>query len=89
MEDKEHHYFKNPQEWRNWLHVNHNLSTRIYLIFYKFTSEYESMRWEEAVHVELCYGWIDSTVKKLDEERRRQLFTPRNTKSVWSKLNKR
>ncbi len=46
------------------------------------------MRWEEAVQVAICYGWIDSTVKKLDEERRRQLFTPRKDKSVWSRLNK-
>ena len=46
------------------------------------------MRWEEAVKVAICYGWIDSTVKKLDDERRRQLFTPRKDKSVWSKVNK-
>lgn len=46
------------------------------------------MRWEEAVQVAICYGWIDSTVKKLDENRRRQMFTPRKDKSVWSKLNK-
>ncbi|WP_395052542.1 YdeI family protein [Flavobacterium sp.] len=88
MEEKEHHYFKNSQEWRNWLHNNHISSNGVYLIFYKVNSEYESMRWEEAVQVAICYGWIDSTVKKLDDERRRQLFTPRNTKSVWSKLNK-
>ena len=48
----------------------------------------ESMRWEEAVQVAICYGWIDSTVKRLDDERRRQMFTPRKDKSVWSKLNK-
>ena len=46
------------------------------------------MRWEEAVQVAICYGWIDSTVKKIDEHQRRQLFTPRKDKSVWSKLNK-
>lgn len=88
MEEKEHHYFKNPQEWRNWLHDNHHSSKGVYLIFYKVGSEWESMRWEEAVQVAICYGWIDSTVKKLDDERRRQMFTPRKDKSVWSKLNK-
>ncbi len=46
------------------------------------------MRWEEAVQEALCFGWIDSTVKKLDDERRKQYFTPRKPKSVWSKLNK-
>jgi uncharacterized protein YdeI (YjbR/CyaY-like superfamily) len=42
----------------------------------------------EAVQVSICYGWIDSTVKKIDDERRKQSFTPRKDKSVWSKLNK-
>jgi uncharacterized protein YdeI (YjbR/CyaY-like superfamily) len=88
LEEKEHLYFKNDTEWRDWLHENHHSSDGVYLIFYKVSSEEESMRWEEAVQVALCYGWIDSTVKKLDDERRRQLFTPRKDKSVWSKLNK-
>ena len=88
MEDKEHHYFKNASEWRNWLHENHDSSKGIYLIFYKVSSESESMRWEEAVQVAICYGWIDSTVRKIDDERRKQMFTPRKDKSVWSKLNK-
>ncbi|WP_298546309.1 YdeI/OmpD-associated family protein [uncultured Aquimarina sp.] len=81
-------YFKNDTEWRTWLHENHATSDGIYLIFYKVESKEPSMRWEEAVKVALCYGWIDSTVKRLDEERRRQYFCPRKPKSVWSKLNK-
>jgi uncharacterized protein YdeI (YjbR/CyaY-like superfamily) len=88
LEQKEQHYFKNTKDWRNWLHENHATSTGIYLIFYKVSSEFESMRWEEAVQVAICYGWIDSTVKKIDEERRKQVFSPRKDKSVWSKLNK-
>ena len=47
-----------------------------------------SMRWEEAVRVALCYGWIDSTVKSLGNGKRRQYFCPRKPKSVWSKVNK-
>lgn len=88
LEEKELHYFKNAIEWRNWLHENHMNSTGIYLIFYKVDSPFESMRWEEAVQVAICYGWIDSTVKRLDSEKRKQVFTPRKDKSVWSKLNK-
>ena len=88
MEEKEHLYFKNALEWRAWLHHNHSTSSGVYLIFYRVNSTFESMRWEEAVQVAICYGWIDSTVKKLDDERRRQLFVPRKAKSVWSKLNK-
>ena len=88
MEEKELLYFKNDTEWRNWLQDNHHSSKGVYLIFYKVDSGKESMRWEEAVQVAICYGWIDSTVKRLDDERRRQMFTPRKDKSVWSKLNK-
>ena len=69
-------YFKNDTEWRTWLAENYDSFTGIYLILYRVDSAQGSMRWEEAVRVALCYGWIDSTVKKLDDERRRQLFTP-------------
>ena len=82
-------YFKNDSEWRDWLHENHTIHTVVELIFYRVDSEMESMRWEEAVKVAICYGWIDSTVRKLDDERRKQTFTPRKDKSVWSKVNKK
>ncbi|MBN2869115.1 MAG: YdeI/OmpD-associated family protein [Flavobacteriaceae bacterium] len=85
----EEHYFKTDNEWREWLHDNHNSSSGIYLIFFKVDHENESMRWEEAVKVALCYGWIDSTVKSLGNGKRRQRFSPRNPKSVWSALNKK
>lgn len=88
MKDKEHLYFKNAKEWRDWLHQNHHSSKGVYLIFYRVSSEFESMRWEEAVQVAICFGWIDSTVRKMDEDRRKQVFSPRKDKSVWSKLNK-
>lgn len=88
MEEKEQLYFKNPQHWRDWLHENHQKSKGVYLIFYKVSSNIDSLRWEEAVQVAICYGWIDSTVKKIDDQRRKQMFTPRKDKSVWSKLNK-
>lgn len=81
-------YFKNDSEWRTWLHENHKDSEGIYLIFYTVAHENESMRWEEAVRVALCYGWIDSTVKSLGDGKRRQYFCPRKPKSVWSKVNK-
>ena len=82
-------YFKTDKEWREWLHENHSISNGIYLIFFKVDHDNDSMRWEEAVKVALCYGWIDSTVKSLGDGKRRQYFTPRNNKSVWSPLNKK
>ncbi len=87
MQEQPELYFKNRAEWREWLLTNHSLSKGVYLIFYKVSSERESMRWEEAVQEALCFGWIDSTVKKVDDERRKQLFTPRNPKSGWSKMS--
>ena len=89
MSELEEHYFKTDEHWREWLHQNHATSKGVYLIFYKVEHENDSMRWEEAVKVALCYGWIDSTVKSLGDGKRRQYFTPRNAKSVWSALNKR
>ncbi|MEO1010694.1 MAG: YdeI/OmpD-associated family protein [Bacteroidota bacterium] len=88
MKELEEHYFKNDGEWRMWLEKNHAESKGIYLIFYAVAHKKESMRWEEAVRVALCYGWIDSTVKSLGDGKRRQYFCPRNPKSVWSKVNK-
>lgn len=89
MEDKEHLYFKTDKQWRSWLHENHSTSKGVYLIFYKVENKEPSMRWEDAVKVALCYGWIDSTVKSLGNGKRRQYFCKRNQKSVWSALNKK
>lgn len=82
-------YFKTDIEWRAWLLENHDKSTGVYLILYKVESNIPSMRWEEAVKVALCFGWIDSTVKSLGDGKRQQYFCPRKPKSVWSALNKR
>jgi uncharacterized protein YdeI (YjbR/CyaY-like superfamily) len=82
-------YFKSDMEWRSWLANNYDNSNGVYLIFYKVETKIPSMRWEEAVKVALCYGWIDSTVKSLGEGKRRQYFCPRKAKSVWSALNKK
>ena len=82
-------YFKTDTDWRAWLHENYASAKGIYLIFYKVEHENISMRWEEAVKVALCYGWIDSTVKSLGDGKRKQYYSPRNPKSVWSALNKK
>lgn len=88
MKEIQEHYFKNDSAWRAWLHENHDVQKGIYLIFYAVSHDNESMRWEEAVRVALCYGWIDSTVKNIGPGKRRQYFCPRKPKSVWSKVNK-
>ncbi len=81
-------YAVNRQEWREWLQENHSIFTGVWLVYYKVKSGKPSIRYPEAVKEALCFGWIDSKVKSLDEERYQQIFTPRKSKSVWSKLNK-
>lgn len=81
-------YFKDDSEWRNWLLEHHSTSSGIHLIFYTIAHKMPSMRWEEAVRVALCFGWIDSTVKSLGDGKRQQYFCPRKPKSVWSRVNK-
>lgn len=76
------------EEWRKWLEENHRTSLGVWLIYYKVKSGKPSVRYSEAVKEALCFGWIDSKVKSLDEERYMQIFTPRKPKSGWSKLNK-
>ena len=90
MEERSELYFPRDVEWRDWLEINHGQYPKgIYLIFYKLENNIPTMRWEEAVRVALCYGWIDSTVKSLGGGKRRQYFCPRNPKSNWSALNKK
>ncbi|RMB64184.1 hypothetical protein EAX61_00315 [Dokdonia sinensis] len=90
MVEKPELYFPRDVEWREWLDANYNrYPDGIYLIFYKLENKQPSMRWEDAVRVAICYGWIDSTVKSLGNGKRRQFFCPRNPKSTWSKLNKK
>jgi uncharacterized protein YdeI (YjbR/CyaY-like superfamily) len=81
-------YAQNRQEWRLWLEKNYDSYIGIWLIYYKIKSGKLSVKYTEAVKEALCFGWIDSKVKTLDEERYMQIFTPRKPKSVWSKLNK-
>lgn len=91
---------KNPKEvyktthpktrsgWRKWLEKNHSTSPGIWMIYYKKGTGRRKFDLAEAVEEALCFGWIDSIARKLDDERTMQKFTPRKSKSVWSKLNK-
>ena len=74
--------------WRRWLSERHEQRDPIWLVFHKKTSDGTSPSYEEAVEEALCFGWIDSTVNRLDERRSLQLFAPRKTRSTWSASNK-
>ena len=82
-------YFEHDTDWYDWLLTNQNKHEAVYLVFYKLETQRPTMRWEEAVKVALCFGWIDSTVKSVGNGKRIQYFSPRNPKSTWSALNKK
>lgn len=80
--------FKTRRAWRTWLARNHDRSKGIWLAYYKKRSGKRSVTYEQALQEALCFGWIDSTVGRIDEERYKQRYTPRNDRSVWSASNK-
>src|ERR1700693_281527 len=80
-------YFKTPAEFRAWLAKHHATSTELGVVLHRKASGEPSMTWSEAVDQALCFGWIDSVARRLDETRRVQRFTPRKPKSNWSTVN--
>ncbi|MGH1492629.1 MAG: YdeI/OmpD-associated family protein [Acidimicrobiales bacterium] len=74
--------------WRSWLLKNHTKCDGVWLIYYRASTGKRQLTWEDAVQEALCFGWIDSKVKPIDDERYKQIFTPRKPQSVWSKINK-
>jgi uncharacterized protein YdeI (YjbR/CyaY-like superfamily) len=81
-------YPKDRKAWRNWLSKNFNQSPGIWLIFYKVGKSKPRLPYDDVVEEALCFGWIDSLPRKLDDERSMLLLTPRKPKSVWSEINK-
>ncbi len=81
-------YVPDRDAWREWLASNHASSSGVWLIYDRKTSRKDRLQYADAVEEALCFGWIDSTVRPLDEARYMQLFTPRKPKSTWSKVNK-
>lgn len=77
-----------PAEWRNWLEANHQTEQSVWLVYYRASSSKHNLSWSEAVDEALCFGWIDSTKRRLDDERFSQYFCRRKPSSTWSKINK-
>jgi len=81
-------YVAKRKDWRNWLRKHYKTENEIWLIYYKKQSEKPRIPYEDAVEEALCFGWIDSTVKPLDDDRYAQRLSPRNPKSAYSQPNK-
>lgn len=81
-------YVKDRKEWRDWLSKNHNKETDVWLVYYKKETGRPTIKYGDSVEEALCFGWIDSIIKKIDEEKYVRKFTPRKPDSYWSEPNK-
>ena len=81
-------HFKNREELRQWLENNYDKSPGIWMIYFKKHTCQDSVLYEEALEEALCFGWVDSIIKKIDEERYARKFTPRINTVKWSDFNK-
>lgn len=75
------------KEWRAWLQEHYQTAKVIWLVFHKKHTGQPRISYNDAVEEALCFGWIDSTVRKVDEDRYAQKFSPRNPKSPYSQAN--
>lgn len=84
----EHAHPETRAEWRAWLHDHHASSGGVWLVSWKRATGKPRVEYDDAVEEGLCYGWIDSVQRTVDDERSRLLFTPRKRGSGWSRPNK-
>lgn len=80
-------YFEGPEAWRAWLQEHHATATEVWVGYWKKHTGRAVLTWSQAVDQALCFGWIDSVRKSVDEDRSRQRFTPRRRGSTWSNIN--
>jgi uncharacterized protein YdeI (YjbR/CyaY-like superfamily) len=80
---------RDARRWRAWLRKHHAASPGVWLVFHKDHTRVTSVPYEEAVRQALCFGWIDSLIKRLDEDRYARKFTPRKPTSKWSDINRK
>ena len=77
------------KEWRDWLKENHASVDEIWLVFYKAAAGKPGIQYSEALDEALCYGWVDSLIKGINERKYARKFTPRKDESKWSLVNKK
>lgn len=82
-------YVSDRDDWRSWLRKNGNAKKEVWLIYYKRHTGKPSISYEDSVEEALCFGWVDSIIKKIDDEKFARKFTPRTGKSTWSETNKK
>lgn len=76
-------------EWRAWLSDHHASESEVWLVFHKSHTGIQAVPYEDAVEEAVCFGWVDSLIRRLDEDRYARKFTPRKADSAWSSSNRR
>lgn len=89
MGELEELHMTDRSRWRSWLEKNHDTKDEVWLIFYKKHTGKPNVTYDEAVEEALCFGWIDSIVKRIDDEKFARKFTPRKIGSKWSESNRK
>jgi uncharacterized protein YdeI (YjbR/CyaY-like superfamily) len=79
---------KDRRAWRRWLAAHHGQHREVWLVFHKKHTGRPSLAYEDAVCEALCFGWIDSIIQRIDDDRYARKFTPRVDDWKWSALNK-
>jgi uncharacterized protein YdeI (YjbR/CyaY-like superfamily) len=80
-------FFSGPAEFREWLEENHATAPELWMGLRKRHVADRGLTWDEAVPEALCFGWIDSVAQRIDDDTRRQRWTPRRPGSNWSNIN--
>jgi uncharacterized protein YdeI (YjbR/CyaY-like superfamily) len=80
---------RSRKQWRTWLAKHHTSSPGVWLVFYKAHTGVKSVPYEDVVGEALCFGWIDSLIKRLDDDRYAFKVTPRKPTSKWSDVNRK
>ena len=77
------------EQWRSWLAAHHDSESEVWLVFHKRHTGRASIDYKDALDEALCFGWVDSLIKRLDDARYARKFTPRTPDSKWSTVNRK
>jgi len=80
---------KTVDQWRQWLAEHHDSESEVWLVFHRLHTRVASIDYKDALDEALCFGWVDSLVKRLDDRRYARKFTPRRADSRWSAINRK
>src|SRR6267143_74220 len=79
---------RNCEQWREWLTKHLESESEVWLVFHKRQTGLPSIAYDDALDEALCFGWIDSLIKRLDDDRYARKVTPRQPTSKWADINR-